>query len=120
MNVEEIKKKIRGAPTITTYEPPPLKEKEERVYSKKSATKENHASLFSLEGEEEEHPNSKVWDWDDREGEEWSDPFYSMSAEEFVKGLGLCNEKYDWRLDSRKGRKSRENFSKYIISVAYT
>lgn len=122
MNVEEIKKKLRGNPTVTTYEPPQTKsETEERVYPKKGKVeKENHTSLFSLESEEEDPPYSKVWEYDNKEGEEWSDPFYSMSAEEFVKGLGLCNEKYDWRTESRKGRKSRENFSKYIISVAYT
>lgn len=131
MNVEEIRRRIREREGIrVNFQDTPKKEEEKQILLRKDDSDEEeeykphkgiernprHTDLFDLEGSsEEEEPQSRIWE----KGEDM-DFTFSDNPNDFLKGCDLYNEVYDWREKTKKGRKSRENFSNYIVNLSYT
>jgi hypothetical protein len=121
MNAEEIKKRLRSKnvnfnTTQQETEKKEIKKTPEPVLYHEPSESENerydHTNIFSPDESEEIEPESEIW-----EAPEHLEKIGNVEPKEFIKMLGLRDEEYDWRRETRKGRKSRENFSKYIITV---
>ena len=120
MNAEEIKKRLRSKNVnfelpkeeLKRQKSEPILQSREKESSSSGKERVDHTELFGDDSEEEKEPQSKIWDAPINEIK-----ISGCTPKEFVKQLKLDDVEYDWRRESRKGRKSRENFSKYIITV---
>jgi len=108
MNIDEIKRNInKGLTTNVNVSVDPIAEPE-RQRGKKEKIIINHEFESS---EEEDPPNSKVWET----GKETL--AINQPVEEVINELELDDKVYDWRVKSKKGRKSRKNFTLFLKGV---
>lgn len=130
MDIDEIKnrlknKKVLFQPNVEApsskvvkevasgYDEPKRIYVEEPTATKRREPPSSHQELFTrVEDEPQEPPESKVWSCREQISIE------GMTPEEFVDMLGLCDDVYDWKRTSRKGRKSRDNFRKLILEIS--
>ncbi len=109
MNVDQIKRNLRNkninVESNTINNEVVQKPKEESM-------KENNIIKFKqpFEEEDEEKPQSKVW-------EESEYPLNTQgNIKKFISKTELENPVYDWRCHTKKGKLSRKNFTDYLIS----
>ena len=121
MNIEEIRKRVREREGVKLpFEKPAevILKKEESDDEKpiKKLERNNHTDIFDLNGSsDEEEPQSKVWECGNDTAFTFSD-----NPNDFLRGCGLYNEVFDWREKTKKGKKSRQNFSNYIVNLSYS
>jgi hypothetical protein len=116
MNIEEIKRNLNRGAIINNPQPQEtrLDKPVQRDIIKKEAPKQfNKPNLAndlyeSSDDEEESKPQSEVWETE-KENIDISQPI-----ENIVETLDLEDKKYDWRYKTRKGRKSRNNFTELL------
>lgn len=111
MNIEEIKRNIRYG-TLNTVETQNVnKQIKEIVKPLEPRNKEINVKKFIQphEEEEEEKANSKVW-----EDEGYVFDVYK-SVEMIISSLELDNDVYDWRREKKKGKRSRKNFTDFLV-----
>lgn len=123
MNIEEIRRRVREREGIKVpFEKPAevILKKEDSDDEEKPTQKISrniHTEIFDLDksSDEEIEPQSMVWVC----GSEAAHTF-GTNVNEFIGDCDLLNPAYDWREKTKKGRKSRQNFSNYIVNLSYS
>jgi hypothetical protein len=121
MNIEEIKRNLRaskaggvnvnapGAPPVGTRAPE--REEEEREEHEHVTI---NKKLFEkpLEESEKPPPGSLVWNVEPPEGFD----LLNVSVSKAIRTLELDNDAYQWDRSKPKGRKSRKEFTDFLVS----
>jgi len=122
MNIEEIRRRVREREGIKVpFEKPAeviLKKVDSDDEEKPQKISRNiHTEIFDLDksSDEEEEPQSAIW----HSGNDTAHTFNS-NVNSFIGDCDLLNDVYDWREKTKKGRKSRQNFSNYIVNLSYS
>ena len=114
MNIDEIKRNLRKTNLnplsdnnvrITERHGEPIMQKQEKIVKEQPRLINKQ---FEEDSEEEKKPQSEVWETD----QETLNIFNSISA--IIDNLDLDDIEYDWRYATKKGKKSRKNFTIFL------
>jgi len=110
MNIEEIKRNIRYGALNNDNSNKVNTVVKEKIKPAEPRNEEKHIKTFTQPDEEEEKkPNSQVWE----------DEGYVLNVEKSVEiiisSLELDDEVYDWRRETKKGKRSRKNFTDFLV-----
>lgn len=120
MNIDEIKRKLNmgrlpnqpGVNCISNSSVPESENRKTKPLPKEQDRVVVNCVFDESSSDEEVEPNSKVW----QEPNLMIFPL-EVPPSRFIQEADLNNPEDDWRVQTRRGRSSRSNFTKYLMSV---
>ena len=112
ISIGQIKRNLNYQP-LPFMAPPIIQPESRKVYAERESpppTRLVNADFNPVEDEEPPKPNSEIWKPKDSD----APPPPVGSVSRFLKDTDIENEKYDWRLNTKKGKLSHKNFTLYL------